>query len=92
MQKAGYFTNLFLEEEYFRYNKWKYGSYSHSVDIVARNIKKYQEYYGIDNSQATFKRIYQMICSEKVDNKFDKLHIAVKNQRNMLMQYGRTRN
>ena len=78
LQKAGYFTNLFLEEEYFKYDKWKYGPYSHSVDIVARNIKEYQENYGIDNSQATFEQIYQIICSEKVDSKFDKLHIAVK--------------
>jgi len=78
LQKAGYFTNLFLEEEYFKYDKWKYGPYSHFIDIVARNIKEYQEYYGIDNSQTTFERIYQVICSEKVDRKFDKLHIAVK--------------
>ena len=78
LQKAGYFTNIFLEEEYFKYDKWKYGPYSHAVDIVARNIKEYQNYYGIDNSQKTFEQIYQMICSEKVDRQFDKLHIAVK--------------
>lgn len=78
LQKAGYFMNLFLEEEYFKYDKWKYGPYSHSVDIVARNIKEYQEYYGIEDSQTTFEQIYQMICSEKVNSKFDKLHIAVK--------------
>ncbi len=78
LQKAGYFTNIFLEEEYFKYDKWKYGPYSHAVDIVARNIKEYQNYYGIDNSQKTFEQIYQMICSEKVDRQFDKLHVAVK--------------
>ncbi len=78
LQKAGYFTNIFLEEEYFKYDKWKYGPYSHAVDIVARNIKEYQNYYGIDNSKKTFEQIYQMICSEKVDRKFDKLHVAVK--------------
>ncbi|MCM1046485.1 MAG: macro domain-containing protein [Candidatus Gastranaerophilales bacterium] len=78
LQKAGYFTNLFLGEEYFKYDKWKYGPYSHSVDIVARNIREYQGYYGIDNSQTTFEQIYQVICSEKVDSKFDKLDIAVK--------------
>lgn len=77
LQKAGYFTNLFLNEEYFKFDKWKYGPYSHSIDIVARNIKEYQEYYGIDNSKATFDQIYQIICSEKVDAKFSKLHIAV---------------
>lgn len=38
LQKAGYFVNLFLEKEYFKFDKWKYGPYSHSIDIVARNI------------------------------------------------------
>lgn len=78
LQKAGYFVNLFLGEEYFKFDKWKYGPYSHSVDIVARNIKEYQEYYGFDNSQVTFEQVYQVICSEKVDSKFNKLHVAVK--------------
>lgn len=78
LQKAGYFTNVFLEEEYFKYDKWKYGPYSHSVDIIARSIREYQEYYGIHDSQTTFEKIYQVICSEKVDRKFDKLHSAVK--------------
>lgn len=77
LQKTGYFVNLFSEEEYFKFDKWKYGPYSHSIDIVAKNIKEYQEYYGIDNSQATFDQIYQVICSQKVDDKFNKLHIAV---------------
>ncbi|MEZ3436532.1 MAG: macro domain-containing protein [Lachnospiraceae bacterium] len=77
LQKTGYFMNLFLEEDYFKFDKWKYGPYSHSIDIVARNIKEYQEYYGIDNSQTTFEHIYQVICSEKVDNKFKNLHMAV---------------
>lgn len=78
LQKAGYFTNLFLEEEYFKYDKNLYGPYSHSVEMVARDIKEYQRYYGINNSQATFEQIYRVICSEKVNSKFDKLHVAVK--------------
>lgn len=78
LQKAGYFVNFFMGEEYFKFDKWKYGPYSHSIDIVARSIKEYQEYYGIDNSQTTFEQVYRIICSEKVDSKFNKLHIAVK--------------
>ena len=77
LQKTGYFVNLFLEEEYFKFDKWKYGPYSHSIDIVAKNIKEYQEYYGFEDSQMTFEHIYRVICSEKVDNKFNNLHIAV---------------
>lgn len=78
LQKAGYFMNLFSGEEYFQFDKWKYGPYSHAIDIVAKSIKEYQEYYGIDNSQETFEQVYQVICSEKVDNKFSQLHEAVK--------------
>lgn len=78
LQKAGYFVNYFMDEEYFKFDKWKYGPYSHSIDIVARSIKEYQEYYGIDNSQTTFEQVYRIICSEKVDSKFRKLHMAVK--------------
>lgn len=77
LQKAGFFTNLFLGETYFSFDKWKYGPYSHSIDIVAKNIKEYQEYYDIDNSKETFEQIYRVICSEKVNKQFAKMHIAV---------------
>lgn len=77
LQKAGYFVNLFLGENYFKFDKWKYGPYSHSIDIVSKNIKEYQSYYNIDNSKSTFEQVYQVICSEKIDNKFEKLHVAV---------------
>lgn len=77
LQKTGYFVNLFLGDEYFKFDKWKYGPYSHSIDIIAKSIKEYQEYYGIDNSLITFEQVYQVICSEKIDNKFGKLHAAV---------------
>lgn len=65
LQKAGYFVNLFLRENYFKFDKWKYGPYSHGIDTVARDIKEYQEYYSINNSKETFEQIYQVICSEK---------------------------
>lgn len=78
LQEAGYFVNFFLGQDYFKYSKWKYGPYSYAVNVVARSIKEYQDYYGIDNSRQTFEHIYQMICSKKVDDKFGKLHIAVK--------------
>lgn len=77
LQKAGYFVNLFLKEEYFKFDQWKDGPYSYDIDIVAKNIKEYQAYYNVDNSQTTFEQVYQTICSEKVDSKFKKLHAAV---------------
>lgn len=78
LQMAGYFINIFLGKEYFKFSKWRYEPYSHSIDRVAKHIKEYQEYYNIKNSEETFKRIYQMVCSDTVNEKFSKLHIAVK--------------
>ena len=71
LQKACYFLNYYLEEEYFKFDKWKYGPYSHSVDIVSRDIREYQKYYGIDKSLDTFNQIYQVICSDKVNKKIE---------------------
>lgn len=77
LQKTGYMVNIFLEEEYFKFEKYKYGPYSHAIDVVAKNIKEYQEYYGIESSQTTFEQVYRVICSEKVDSRLADLHTAV---------------
>ena len=46
LQKVGYFMNYFLKEEYFKFDKWKDGPYSHSIDIITKSLNEYQKYYG----------------------------------------------
>lgn len=77
LQKAGYFTNYFLEEEYFKFDKWKYGPYSHGIDIVARSLGEYQKYYGLTNSEDTYEQVYKVICSKKTEEKLDRLFPAI---------------
>ena len=77
LQKSGYFTNYFLEEEYFKFDKWKYGPYSHGIDIVARSLNEYQKYYGLTNSKDTYDQIYKVICSKKTEDKLEKLIPAI---------------
>lgn len=77
LQKTGYFVNYFLGEEYFKFDKFHYGPYSHSIDIVARNIREYQQYYGIDNSSDTYDQVYKVICSKKTEDKLNKILPAV---------------
>lgn len=77
LQKAGFFVNLFLEEEYFKFDKWKFGPYSHAIDIVAKTISEYQRYYGLDNTKDTYNQVYKVICSKKTEEKLDKIHPAV---------------
>lgn len=77
LQKAGFFLNYFLEEEYFKFDKWKYGPYAHSIDIVARSLNEYQKFYGLTNSKDTYEQIYKVICSKKTDEKLERLIPAV---------------
>jgi O-acetyl-ADP-ribose deacetylase (regulator of RNase III) len=77
LQKTGYFVNYYLGEDYFKFDKWKYGPYSHAIDIVAKNIKEYQQYYNLDNSKDTYEHIYKDICCRKVDEKIEKMKPAI---------------
>lgn len=62
LQKAAYFMNLYLEEPYFSFQKYKYGPYAHSIDIVGRNIGEYQSFYGLNDTESTYQLAYQVIC------------------------------
>lgn len=78
MQKAGYFVNYYLGEDYFKFDKWKYGPYSHSMDIVARGVKEYQDYYNLDNTEDTYQLAYQVVVSKRIEKKLQKLIPAIK--------------
>ena len=45
LQKTAYFMNLFSGKDYFNFPNNKYGTYAHSVDILSKNIKEYQNFY-----------------------------------------------
>lgn len=77
LQKAGFFVNLFLEEEYFKFDKWKFGPYSHAIDIVARSVSEYQKHYGLTNTKDTYDQVYKVICSKKTEEKIDKIHPSI---------------
>ena len=77
LQKTGFFVNYYLDEEYFKFDKWNYGPYSHSIDIVARGIREYQQFYGLENSKDTYEQAYRVICSKKAEDKLEKILPAV---------------
>ncbi|MDD3138229.1 MAG: macro domain-containing protein [Lachnospiraceae bacterium] len=77
LQKTGFFMNFYAEEEYFKFDKWKYGPYAYSIDIVAKSIKEYQTFYGLKDSKETFDQIYKVICSKKIDEQYQKFHSCV---------------
>jgi len=77
LQKTCFFVNYFLDEEYFKFDKYHYGPYSHAVDIVARNIKEYQQFYGLTNSKDTYDHVYNIICSKNTEEKLKKINPAI---------------
>ena len=77
LQKTAFFMNYFLGEQYFKFDKWKYGPYSHSIDVISRDIKEYQRFYGFSNSQVTYEQAYNVLCSKKTEDKLKKLLPAV---------------
>lgn len=77
MQKTGYFLNYYLEDDYFKFDKWKYGPYSHAIDLVAKGIKEYQDYYLLDNSTDTYEHAYRVVVSKKSEEKLKRILPAV---------------
>lgn len=78
LQKSCFFVNYYLGEEYYKFDKWKYGPYSHSIDIVAKSIKEYQSFYDLRSSKETYEQAYKVLCSKKTEEKLDKLMPAIK--------------
>lgn len=78
LQKTAYFMNIFLKEKYFKFEKYKYGPFAYSIDIVSKNIREYQNYNGIQNAKDTYQMVYQVLCSNKTDKKLEELNPAIK--------------
>lgn len=78
LQKTAYFMDIFLQEHYFKFQKYKYGPYAYSITIVAKDIREYQSYYGLNNTKETYDRVYQVLCSDKTDRRLNKMEPAIK--------------
>lgn len=78
LQKTAYFMNIFLKKDYFKFEKYKYGPYAYSIEIVSKNIREYQNYYDLKNTKDTYQMAYQVLCSNKTDRKLEELNPAMK--------------
>lgn len=72
LQKGAFFMTVFAGEEYFKFKKHKYGPYSHSIDIIIKNIKEFQDFYNIDTIKA-FEMAKKTLVSKNVQNKLEHL-------------------
>jgi O-acetyl-ADP-ribose deacetylase (regulator of RNase III) len=52
IQKACFFVNIFSGENYFKFEEYKFGPYSHAIDIISNQIRDFQNIYGVSTSEA----------------------------------------
>jgi O-acetyl-ADP-ribose deacetylase (regulator of RNase III)/uncharacterized protein YwgA len=52
LQKALFLVDFLNNENYFRFDAHKFGPYSHSLDIVSKQISEYQDYHKSDTKNA----------------------------------------
>lgn len=71
IQKCAFFLNTMLGQQYFVFQKHKLGPYSHAIDIIIKDIKEYQAYYGVSTKEA-FRLARNTLISKNVEDKYDK--------------------
>lgn len=77
LQKSAFYVNLFLGSKYFKFEKHKYGPYAHSIDILSKNIKEFQDYYNVDTEKA-IEIALTIATSEAVDRRMHDFECSIK--------------
>ncbi|MCL1475165.1 macro domain-containing protein [Argonema antarcticum] len=76
LQKTAYFLNIFFGKEYFKFFKHKYGPYAHSIDILSREVKQFQEFYKV-NTEEGLKLAKTIIVSKSIEQKIKSLSSSI---------------
>lgn len=77
LQKSAYFVNIFSGQNYFKFQKYKFGPYDNSIAIISKNIKAYQDYYNVKNTKEAYKILKNKLVSKKVEDKLSGLEKAI---------------
>lgn len=78
LQKAAYFTNIFLHKAYFKFEKHQYGPYNYAIDLISKDIKAYQSFHELKSTAQARDILYKKIISKSVDSKLSELSSAIK--------------
>ncbi|MBB2481069.1 macro domain-containing protein [Bacillus sp. APMAM] len=78
LQKTAFFMDIFSRGNYFNFTRHKYGPYDNSIAIISRNIKEYQKYHGVKNTDEAYGILYNKIVSGQVEFKLGTLEPYIK--------------
>lgn len=73
LQKTAFYMDVFSKENYFNFTRHKYGPYDNSIAIISRNIKEFQKYHGVKNTDEAYGILYNKIVSGQVELKLGAL-------------------
>lgn len=73
LQKAAYFMDVFSKEKYFNHTRHKYGPYDNSIYIISRNIKEFQTFHGVKNTNEARAILYNKLVSQQTDTTINRL-------------------
>lgn len=76
LQKGAYFVNLFAREKYFKFGKHKFGPYAHSIDILTKQIKEFQDFYHVDTDEA-YNMAIKTLISKTIESKLSSFYTAI---------------
>ncbi|MCR5701087.1 MAG: macro domain-containing protein [Lachnospiraceae bacterium] len=72
-QKTLFFTNYYANTKIYGFARGRYGPYSKDLYWESEKIRRFQKLNALANTEDTYKSIYQMICSKKTDNQYNKI-------------------
>ena len=70
LQKTAFFFNLFLHNDFFKFNTNHYGPYSYPIEIISKEIKEFQDYHKFSTDEA-LKYAYNTLISKNVEKKLN---------------------
>lgn len=78
LQKTAFYMDIFSGQHYFNFGRHKYGPYDNSIYIISRNIKEFQKYHGVKNTQEAYEILYNKLVSNHVESNLATLKPFIK--------------
>lgn len=73
LQKTAYFMDLFSSKKYFHFVPHKFGPYDHSIDVISKGIREFQQYHKTRSTEEAQKILYHKLISNSVNNTLKEL-------------------
>ncbi|MGG3838074.1 macro domain-containing protein [Paenibacillus thiaminolyticus] len=70
LQKAAFMVDILSKNKYFKFQKHLYGPYDNSITIISRNIKAFQLYHNVKDTEEAKSILYNKIVSENVVSRY----------------------